>query len=110
MGYFANGTEGESYQARYCCNCLHDQSTCTIWYLHMMHNYAECEKPDSWLHELIPRSKDGCDNERCVMFIQKPEPKPTPRTATHCDRCGLPYHGGACPSGQHPSSDGAATR
>jgi len=95
VGYFSNGTEGESYHAQYCARCVHDDS-CSIWLLHMMHNYDECNKPQSFLHVLIPRSKDQLGNEQCSMFIARPEPPPTSRTMTHCDHCGMPYHGGAC--------------
>lgn len=62
-------------------------------FLHLMHNYQECNKPESFLHVLIPRSKDKLGNEQCAMFLGKAS---TPLFPTHCDRCGMPYHGGAC--------------
>jgi len=72
MGYFANGFEGEAYQLRYCKRCVHDlNSDCPVLLLHYMHNYDECDKKDSFLHVLIPRSKDGLTNEQCKMFISK---------------------------------------
>jgi hypothetical protein len=74
MGYFSNGTEGLMYEEEYCVNCIHGQSedgivTCPIWDMQYNYNYEECNKPDSLLHELIPRGKDGLFNEQCVMFI-----------------------------------------
>lgn len=70
MGYFPNGTAGETYEAQYCRHCVHqklDDGGCAVWLLHMLHNYEECNKPDSFLHTLIPRAKDGY-NEQCLMF------------------------------------------
>jgi hypothetical protein len=95
MGYFSNGTEGESYQADYCSRCVVHERGCAVWFLHMMHNYEECNKEASFLHVLIPRSKDKLGNERCTMFVEKPQAGPV-LFPTHCDRCGMPYHGGAC--------------
>jgi len=75
MGYFSNGTEGISYQDEYCSRCEHDDPEngvcCPVWGLHLLHNYRECNNKDSYLHVLIPRSKDGCGNERCTMFIER---------------------------------------
>lgn len=71
MGYFSNGTEGEMYVDEYCSKCIH-AGACPVWGLHLMHNYDECNKPDSFLHVLIPRSKDDLSNERCAMFVQAP--------------------------------------
>ena len=69
MGYFSNGTEGESYQARWCNTCQHDTNFgCYIWAIHLSRNYDECNNPDSILHALIPRNKDG-GNGKCVMYI-----------------------------------------
>ena len=70
MGYFSNGSEGESYELALCSNCAHFDG-CTVWFLHLMHNYQECNNPDSMLHVLIPRSEDGPGNEKCTMFIDK---------------------------------------
>lgn len=73
MAYFSNGTEGEMYAEEYCDRCihgpLHSDDTCAVWDAHLFHNYEECNKKDSILHELIPRSKDGLGNEQCRMFI-----------------------------------------
>ena len=75
MGCFSNGTEGEDYQARYCSRCIHENAAkgigCPIWNLHLMSNYAECNKPDSYLHFLIPRSANDLGNERCTMFLER---------------------------------------
>jgi hypothetical protein len=69
MGYFSNGTEGDCYEARYCAHCRHGEAEdgCPVMLLHLLHNYEECNKPDSFLHVLIPRTKDG--NAECAMFI-----------------------------------------
>lgn len=72
MAYFSNGTEGESYEAQYCDRCIHqkhDEGGCAVWLAHMLHNYDECNKPDSILHLLIPR--DGIWNRECKMFVEK---------------------------------------
>jgi hypothetical protein len=74
MGYFSNGTEGESYYEEYCARCIHDDEDrgihCPIWNLHLLHNYDECNKKDSFLHDLIPRNKGGW-NDRCTMFVER---------------------------------------
>lgn len=73
MAYFSSGTEGWSYYEHYCARCVHDKDeSCPIWNAHQIHNYAECNKKDSILHMLIPRSKDGASNEACLLFIEKP--------------------------------------
>jgi len=70
MGYFANGTEGDIYAEKWCSRCVHNQpdEPCQVWMLHMLHNYEECNKKDSFLHALIPRN--GIENERCRMFVE----------------------------------------
>jgi hypothetical protein len=69
MGYFSNGAEGEGYVEQWCCRCEHwDEGGCPVWLAHQIHNYAECNKPDSILHMLIPRQ--GISNARCEMFIE----------------------------------------
>ena len=94
MAYFANGTESESYYAEYCAKCVHDQDAakghgCHVWLLHLLHNYAECNKPDSFLHVLIPREKDG-GNGPCSMFAPRDD------LYTPCELCqvGLPVEFG----------------
>jgi len=73
MGYFSNGTEGIIYQEQYCSRCLHnnDKQACPVIFLHFLYNYDECNNPNSFLNELIPRSADKLDNEQCRMFIAK---------------------------------------
>lgn len=63
MGYFSNGSEGEGYEEQWCSRCLHNDG-CAVWSAHQLHNYEECNKPDSILHMLIPR-----DNGQCRMFV-----------------------------------------
>jgi hypothetical protein len=80
MGYFSNGTEGDSYEAAFCFRCIHQngkdgQSGCAIWLAHMLHNYEECNKPESILHLLIRRGdwkKGEPWNFECEMFVEKP--------------------------------------
>jgi hypothetical protein len=68
MGYFSNGTEGDLYEEEYCSKCVHVDG-CAVWTAHMIHNYDECNKPESILHLLIPRSKGGSWNDKCAMFF-----------------------------------------
>jgi len=81
MGYFANGSEGDRYEAQYCDHCIHQngpdgESGCAVWNAHGLFNYVDCNKPDSILHVLIPRGKGG-RNEQCRMFMrQMPEVTP----------------------------------
>ena len=72
MGYFSNGTEGDLYEAKYCSRCVHgpmNESPCTVWFLQLMNNYAECNNADSMLHVLIPREKP-VGNGQCTMFLE----------------------------------------
>jgi len=72
MGYFSNGTEGEDYFETYCQNCIHDtQGDCPVWNAHLMFCYGAKDSTESILNMLIPRSKDGLDNEQCAMFVRK---------------------------------------
>lgn len=98
MGYFPNGTAGESYHEEYCSKCLHDQQEggCPIWFLHGLHNYDECNKPESFLHVLIPRSKDGIGNRECSMFLPSLEDQVSLAHASRCPVCDEPYHGAMC--------------
>jgi hypothetical protein len=70
MGYFSNGSEGEAYEAKWCAKCLHNDG-CAVWFAHLIHNYDECNKDDSILHLLIPRTADKIHNERCSMFVER---------------------------------------
>ena len=70
MGYFSNGTEGMMYEEDFCDRCEH-QDGCAVWFAHSLYNYDECNNEKSILHLLIPRSKDGLENEQCRMFLEK---------------------------------------
>lgn len=69
MGYFANGTEGMMYEERYCSKCVHEEG-CAVWAMHIIHNYDECNNPESLLHKLIPKLSDGGNGE-CTMFWKR---------------------------------------
>ena len=75
MGYFSNSSEGAAYEAKYCNGCIHDDvengNGCPILLLHLLYNYDECNNKDSFLHVLIPRSKDGIGNEQCTMYLPR---------------------------------------
>ncbi len=77
MGYFANGTEHELYERRYCSKCIHfgtpESLGCAVMAAHMLKNYEDCNKPDSILHVLIPRK--GIENLECRMFVAADKPK-----------------------------------
>lgn len=72
MGYFSNGSEGMDYELNYCDKCVHQNPHCAVWEAHVLRNYEDCNRPESILHMLIPRSKDGLSNEQCRMFIPNP--------------------------------------
>lgn len=75
MGYFSNGSEGESYWATFCAKCIHREgpdkkSGCSIWLAHLLHQYrAEGDLKDV-LDLLIPRRENGLGNKRCTMFVE----------------------------------------
>lgn len=79
MGYFANGSEGEIYQANYCFKCKNwiDKKDgkgygCAIWDLHILYSYELCNsksKAKKMLDFLIP-DRD-CSNEECKMYLPK---------------------------------------
>lgn len=73
MGYFSNGCEGLSYEARWCDRCIHQPDGCAVMEAHSEHNYDECNNPRSILHLLIPRTVDKLGNEQCRMFIERQE-------------------------------------
>lgn len=82
MGYFSNGSEGAAYEAHYCTNCIHYDldigvdPPCPVWMAHTLHNYEECNNPDSILHLLIPRDEDGLGNGQCKMFVGRDGAQP----------------------------------
>jgi hypothetical protein len=60
------------YEEQYCNQCAHqkpDDGGCAVFLAHLLMNYDECNNDKSILHMLIPRSKDGLGNEKCLMFI-----------------------------------------
>ncbi len=71
MGYFANGTEGMEYEAKYCDKCVHNLEVhpCPVLVAHMFWNYEECNKPDSILHKMIPIKENGFCGE-CFCFVE----------------------------------------
>lgn len=69
MGYFSNGSEGHDYEDRYCSRCVHYEN-CAILNAHFLYNYAECNNPESILHMLIPRTKNGLGNGQCKLFYE----------------------------------------
>jgi len=77
MGYFPNGTSGMMYEEEFCSRCVHygnEGTSCAVLDAHILFNYDECNKEDSILHILIPRGKDGF-NEECRMFLEKDNAK-----------------------------------
>lgn len=70
MAYFPNGTAAMIYEETYCQRCVHGDD-CAVMALHMIHNYDECNKPDSFLHALIPQ--DGIRIGKCRMFYEAVE-------------------------------------
>ena len=75
MGYFSNGEEGQRYEEEYCSKCVHQPDydkhvNCAVLEAHGVFNYAECNRPDSILHILIPRVK-GIYNGQCRMFYKE---------------------------------------
>jgi hypothetical protein len=91
MAYFSNGTEGELYIEAVCQHCAHfNEGSCPVLLLHLAHNYAECNKPDSFLHVLIPR--DGIRNQKCRLFYAKDAPR-------LCPCCQRQHDAAACGQG-----------
>ena len=71
MGYFANGTEGDVYESRYCARCIHrdDNDGCPVMLAHVLHAYEECgsgSNAENILELLIPRK--GAFNDQCRLF------------------------------------------
>jgi hypothetical protein len=80
MGYFPNGTSGMIYEEQYCYRCIHrngrdGKSGCAVMLAHNLFNYEHCNTPDSILHLLIPKTKDGIGNATCEMFVQGEPPQ-----------------------------------
>lgn len=77
MGYFSNGTDGESYEQRYCSRCIHSQDdpgkpVCPVMLAHILYAYEECGSKSNAAHILnilIPR--EGAANAQCTMFVER---------------------------------------
>jgi hypothetical protein len=75
MGYFSNADMAESYEAKWCNQCIHQCNyDCPVWYLHFLWNYDAVgtggDKTKSEALEMfIPR--DGAYNAKCKMFHEK---------------------------------------
>jgi len=72
MGYFSNGSEGMSYESKYCDNCVHNHEEygCPVLTMHTAYNYEECNNEESALHKwMIPRNENGF-NGQCYHFAQ----------------------------------------
>lgn len=68
MGYFSNGSEGADWESDNCSECVHE-SDCAALRAHKVHNYKECNNPDSILHLLIPY-KDGVNGECRMRYVK----------------------------------------
>ena len=68
MGYFSNGSEGFDWEAANCTSCVHEDG-CAVRMAHLVHNYNECNNPESILHMLIPY-ENGV-NGKCNMRYDK---------------------------------------
>jgi hypothetical protein len=75
MGYFANGTEGDMFEASQCAKCVHDndETGCPVMLAHVLYSYVLCNEKEHpgkvILDMLIPRK--GAYNEDCAMFAPK---------------------------------------
>lgn len=72
MGYFSNYEQARRYEEMYCDKCvhMHEEYDCPCRSAHMLWNYDFCNDKDNLLHKMIPRDKDGL-NEQCIFFIAK---------------------------------------
>ena len=77
MAYFANGSEGDCYEAAYCNRCIHQRDAdkgecCPVLMLHLLWNYEQHSNEDKALalNLLIPR--EGITNNPCEMFVPRP--------------------------------------
>lgn len=82
MAYFANGTEGIAYMERWCSRCLNCgddkyEFGCAVWDLHsLFQSERDFSQTDGGvagrlLDALIPRTEDGLNNGRCLMFREQ---------------------------------------
>lgn len=76
MGYFANGTEGDMFEARQCARCVHEDPDkgCPVFLAHVLYAYELCNQKEHpgkvMLDMLIPRK--GAHNDDCAMFHARP--------------------------------------
>lgn len=94
MGYFSNGTEGMSFQSRFCFRCANYRTDekhpergegCPVWDAHLLagsqhpehaksdHDRGEAKATAMLLGVLIERTEGGLDN-RCLMFLDNDAP------------------------------------
>lgn len=79
MGYFSNGSEGESFEGKWCDRCVHREgpdgkSGRAVMLSHILFAYKLCndheDEGKQILDLLIPRK--GAFNEGCSMFHEGP--------------------------------------
>jgi len=75
MAYFANGSEGDRFQAKYCDRCIHwsPEKGCPVFNAHLDYNYEECDSgsnAEKILNMLIPQieNEHGSFPGECSMF------------------------------------------
>jgi hypothetical protein len=69
MAYFANATEGDIWEQRYCQRCANYNDTCAILDVHFLYNYEACREnglAKRVLDGLIPDTTDGPGE--CMMY------------------------------------------
>ena len=73
MAYFANGTAGMDYQARYCDKCANadDNGMCAIWDAHLIYSYGAEGEMENILNLLIPEKENGFADQ-CNLFRKIP--------------------------------------
>ena len=77
MGYFANGSEGLSFEETYCQHCVNkperQDRDCPVWSAHLLYGYDLCNStghPGKVMLDMLIERTPGCGN-RCMMFIDK---------------------------------------
>jgi hypothetical protein len=79
MAYFANGTEGDQYEAEFCEKCVHYEDPsgrgCMVWWAHLEYAYELVNQKDhpgkKILDMLIPPIGGGYNGkfpDKCRMF------------------------------------------
>ena len=82
--YFANGTEGEIFEAKWCARCLHnvkphgESPGCPVLYVHSLFNYEQCgdDEGAKAIHGILstmiaPQSDIGSP---CITFEETTTP------------------------------------